>query len=98
MGLWVACNNDTEVVTIFLFDEFNKLGSVSKSIFNRLPVLLSLWWITSECENILDTILLGGVKSLGNSIPSHACASKMHKYIDSHVSLNLCAKIESSGE
>ena len=98
MGLWVSSNDDAEVVTIFLFDEGDELSGISKSVLDWGPAFLSLWWISSKSQDILDAVFLGSVESLDHSISGHASASEMHKAVHTHVSLDLSAEIEGCTE
>lgn len=67
--LWVSSNNNAEIVTITLSDKSNKLGSVSESIFDWSPVFDTSWRISSERQNIPDTIFFGFVQRFDDSVP-----------------------------
>ena len=51
-----ARNSDIEVVAVVLLDMSNKVDSVDKASFNRLPDLFPGWRVSSESQNITTPV------------------------------------------
>jgi hypothetical protein len=47
-----TCDGNIEIVAIITPNVLNKVNAVNESIFGGFPFIFSLWWITSQGQDI----------------------------------------------
>jgi hypothetical protein len=94
MNFWISSNDNAEIVLVMLLDESYELSCVSEPIVDRRPVFDTMWWITSESQDVPDSIALSSIQSFDDSFSCHTSASEMHKDIKTNVLGDMSAEIK----
>jgi len=57
VGLRVAGHPDAKVVPVLLPDVAHQVQRAAEAALHHLKVLLALWRVTAQCQDVLDTSL-----------------------------------------
>jgi hypothetical protein len=63
-----AGDGDVEVVAVFAADVSDEVDAVDEAPLDGLPFAFTVWWVTSEGEDIATPGLLSGLKVVERSI------------------------------
>mmetsp|Transcript_2790 Transcript_2790/g.6792 ORF Transcript_2790/g.6792 Transcript_2790/m.6792 type:complete len:554 (-) Transcript_2790:70-1731(-) len=72
---WIAGNRDAKVVTILLTNQLHQLVGVREATWCLGEPVVTLWWITTQCQNVANAALLDlgeNAQQLATSESGHA--------------------------
>ena len=103
MDFRVASYYNTEVITIVLFDESDKIDSVVKAVLLVHPIGLADWWVSSQSEDVSNATFFGlhyktrayGFKCFDNLFTRHEGTCQVHEDIQPGKVLQMIAQVKS---
>ena len=81
MHLRVACDTDTEEISVFLFDVANQVDCIVKAIFLCDPICGTSRWVSPQSKQVLDAQVTSLVEACLDLFSVHEGAGDVHEHV-----------------